>query len=93
MPGAVYISVHDIGDQQFVPIAITVSDAVAHLTGTVRAADGATEVHVHLLARDAIEAQRIRDDLDAGLFAHGEAEDATSDTRGAPMFEQIAEAA
>ena len=68
LPGAVYISVYRLSESQFVPLAIEVSNPLGQIANRFRAAAGAGEVHVHLLAQCDEEVRRIRDDLKAGLF-------------------------
>ena len=69
LPAAVYISVRRLGDDRFVPLAIEVGGVIDELAGTYCAADGADEVHVHLLAEDSREARQVKDDLKARLYA------------------------
>ena len=68
LPGAVYLSVRRIDDDRFVPLAVEVGGVIDELVGAYCAADGADEVHVHLLAEDNREALSVMQDLKAGLF-------------------------
>jgi hypothetical protein len=65
LPGAIYVAIRVIAGMR---VVLSVGRFPPVLEGGARGRfDGATEVHVHLLARDDGDAEHIRRDLDAAI--------------------------
>jgi hypothetical protein len=67
LPGAVYLSVRKLAEDRFVPLAVETCSVLDGIAGFLMAADGADEVHVHLLADTTRDARKVRDDLKTAL--------------------------
>jgi hypothetical protein len=67
LPGAIYIAVRRSAHGRRVAIGIGRFDELSQLAGRCLAIAGADELHVHMLARDGREGDRILSDLQAAF--------------------------
>ena len=67
LPGALFISVRRTAEGRRIAIAIGRFDELSGLAGSAASPAGADELHVHMLARDGREGERILEDLRAAF--------------------------